>query len=191
MTIANLWIVSGLPGVGKTHIATQLAKRYALPLVGKDYIKESLFDSLGTGEPRWSRLLSNASFGVMFTVAAQVLDAGGSVLLEGNFRAGEHDAAVGRLLAGRHCRLVQVLCRLTDEQRRQRLVERAERDQRHPGHLDRLFLRRLQDRSDSADRFLEAPGERLTLNTHSGNENDWQELIRRLDLLQQPVEAAA
>jgi predicted kinase len=191
MTSANLWIVSGMPGVGKTHIATQLAKRYGLPLVAKDYIKESLFETLGTGEPRWSRLLSTASFGVMFTVAAQILDAGGPVLLEGNFRAGEHDAAVGRLLAGRRCRLVQVLCRLPDDQRRQRLIDRAERDARHPGHLDRLFLRRRFDRDDSANQFLEAPGERIVHNTHSGNDNDWQELIRRLDNLHKPVEAAA
>lgn len=177
-----------MPGVGKTHIATRLAKRYGLPLVAKDYIKESLFESLGTGEPRWSRLLSNASFGVMFSVAQQILDAGGSVLLEGNFRAGEHDGAVGRLLAERHCRVIQVLCRLPDEQRRQRLIERAEREQRHPGHLDRLFLRRRFDRSDSADRFLEAPGERLTLSTHAGNDDDWQQLIQRLDQLRSPIE---
>jgi predicted kinase len=41
-----------------------------------------------------SRRLSDASFAVMFAVARDCLHAGTDVILEGNFRSGEHEAAL-------------------------------------------------------------------------------------------------
>ncbi len=179
----QLVIVSGLPGVGKSRVAARLSSHYRLPLVAKDTIKETLFDTLGTGEPRWSRLLSNASFAAMFAVASQVLTAGGSVMLEGNFRPGEHENAVRELLATRARRVIQVLCRLPEEQRRQRLEQRAMREERHPGHLDSLLLRRDAERNLSADQFLNLPSSCLLHNTEGDAELAWERLRQDMDLL--------
>ena len=52
MSSARLVIVSGLPGAGKSQVAARIAGRFALVLLSKDAIKEILFDTLGTGEPR-------------------------------------------------------------------------------------------------------------------------------------------
>jgi predicted kinase len=183
VTISRVLLVSGMPGVGKTHLAQRLAARYGLPIVAKDLIKESLFDSLGQGDPRWSQQLSKASFTVMFAVAARILDARGSVLLEGNFRVGEHEPALKQLLHGRQSQLIQVLCRLPENVRRARLEQRAARNERHPGHLDQLFLRRLAERIDSADQFLDLPSIRCMHEVHSDAEQTWDQLVRELDTL--------
>jgi len=91
----DLIIITGLPGTGKSTLARLLAQCYVLPLIAKDTIKEALMNVLGSnGVP--SRSLSDASFAVMFSVAKEMRAGGASVILEGNFRSGEHE---GQLLA--------------------------------------------------------------------------------------------
>lgn len=62
-----LIIVNGLPGSGKTTLATQLAAGLSLPLFRKDAIKETLADALTAIHPReetrieWSQQLGLAA----------------------------------------------------------------------------------------------------------------------------------
>jgi predicted kinase len=182
MSSARLVIVSGLPGVGKSQVAARIARRFALVLLSKDAIKEILFDTLGTGEPRWSGMLSNASFAALFAVAGQILQAGGEVLLEGNFRAGEHESKLLPVLALRPCGVTQVLCRLPEEARLQRLEQRAARAERHPGHLDRLFQRRFAQRAGPDSDFLDLPGTRIVHDTEGNADDAWARLVPDLDL---------
>jgi shikimate kinase len=44
---SSLIIISGLPCTGKTTLGRKLAQDLSLPLICRDSIKESLFDSLG------------------------------------------------------------------------------------------------------------------------------------------------
>jgi predicted kinase len=43
----RLVLVTGPPAAGKTTVARPLARCLALPLIGKDTIKEALFDAMG------------------------------------------------------------------------------------------------------------------------------------------------
>ena len=94
MRQARLILISGLPGTGKSTLARVLARRYTLPLICKDTIKEPLFDVIGATDRAASRHLSDASFAAMFALARDCLRAGTDLILEGNFRPGEHEPAV-------------------------------------------------------------------------------------------------
>jgi predicted kinase len=154
----RLCLVTGLPGSGKTTLARQLAARYAVPLLCKDLIKEPLLDVLGSGgDTAHSRLLSTASFAVLFAVTRQIVAADLDVILEGNFRPGEHEDALAAISSAR---LAQVLCHAPESLRLARLASR--RAARHAGHRD-LDPSVLAQRS--GDAFLALPGERLAFDS--------------------------
>ena len=153
ITYMRLLLITGLPGTGKTTLARQFALRYATPLIAKDLIKEPMLNVLGAGTAAHSRLLSDASFAVMFAVAREFVSANIDLILEGNFRPGEHE----EVLAALGCkRIAQVLCRIDESKRLARLA--ARQDVRHAGHRDRDPAVLMQRASDA---FLALPGERL------------------------------
>lgn len=80
-----LVVVTGQPGTGKTTLARRIAAELSLPLIYKDGIKESLFDSLGWSDRAWSNRLGRTSILLLFQLAGALLDAGVAAVIEANF----------------------------------------------------------------------------------------------------------
>jgi hypothetical protein len=124
VTSAPFVVVSGLPGSGKTTLGRALAGCLGLPMIDKDVVLESLYDSLGVGDPDWRGRLSRAADDILFALAA---DSAGAVLVNW----WHHDTSPARLrsLPGR---LVEVHCSCGVALAAERFQART----RHPGHLD-------------------------------------------------------
>jgi predicted kinase len=105
--------------------------------------------------------LSNMAFAVMFSLARELLARGDSLILEGNFRVREHAAALLAALPPDGPNIIQILCRADEDQRRARLLNRAQ----HAGHH---FVHQLERMAD-CDAFLELPGERHLYRVDSGS----------------------
>src|SRR5579859_1129785 len=137
-----LLILGGAPGSGKTTLALRLGEALALPVFTKDGFKESLYESLGAGDQEASRRLGVAALALLSDVAARLLAAGVSVLIEANYQRGLAEADL-RPLAAR-ARTVLLHCGGDVETIVRRYQARAARGERHPGHHDGAALPRLR-----------------------------------------------
>ncbi|NJN83481.1 MAG: ATP-binding protein [Caldilineaceae bacterium] len=136
MTEPTLLIVTGPPAAGKTTLARRLAIDLSLPLFSKDAIKESLFDTLGTGDRAWSMKLGVASIELLFHTLAWQLGAGNSVIAETAFIP-EYDNARFLDLQRMHpCSLMQIYVTASPAILAKRFKDRANSGDRHSGHVD-------------------------------------------------------
>jgi predicted kinase len=147
-------LVTGPPASGKTTLARPLAQHLGLPLLGKDTIKEALFDTLGTGDRAWSRRLGAAGYAVLLALAREVPAA----VLDANFYP---DHGPGLLQACQ--RPIEVFCRCPAAEIERRFTQRA--PTRHPGHVDHVLDDQLKAALDGGVGLLGLGGPVLEVDT--------------------------
>ncbi|MBI3941595.1 MAG: ATP-binding protein [Chloroflexi bacterium] len=134
-----LVIITGPPGSGKTTLARRLAAHFALPLMTKDIIKESLFETLGWSDRDWSQKLGRASTLLLYQFAEAQLTAGQSCIVECNFHTIWATPEFLELQQ-RHAFIpIQIVCHTSPQVLVERYQRRAASGERHPGHLDQTL----------------------------------------------------
>ena len=133
-----LVIVSGAPGAGKTTLALRLARELALPLLTKDDVKEAIADVIDAKDRDESRRIGLAAYGVLYAVAARLLDAGTGLVLESNFERGRAEERLAPLVA--KSRAVIVQCEVPEAVALERYKTRAASGTRHAVHKDEVVI---------------------------------------------------
>jgi len=132
----KLIIVNGLPATGKSTIAKSISSELDIPMIGKDDIKEFLFDTLGVKDRKWSTTLGKASSNALYNIADILLADGHSIIIESAFFVDYTKPKIDSLVEKYHPIVIEVYCSASQEIRRQRFINRAESGQRHVGHVD-------------------------------------------------------
>lgn len=146
MSIPLLVVVNGLPCTGKTTIGKRIAAAERLPLLTKDGIKEIIFDTLGWEDRNWSQSASRCAFNLMFLWMEILLQAGRSMVVEGNFRCRDHAGPFESLRQRFEVRILEVLCKTKGRILWRRFQQRAQTADRHPGHVDSKTFEELKPR---------------------------------------------
>lgn len=134
MNTPILVIVSGPPGTGKTTLGRMIAAELKLPYIGKDDIKEILFETLGWSDREWSRKLGAATYEVLFHLIDVELAAGRSFMVESNFRPNEVGTRFAELKARYGFHPVQLQVQTRGDVLFERHFHRETSGDRHPGH---------------------------------------------------------
>lgn len=137
-TLPALIIVSGPPGTGKTYLARQMAQRLCLPLLSKDTLKESLYETLGWSDRAWSMRLGRACTILLYQLAETLLAAQASCIIESNFTPALASPELRDLQARCRFKPIQVVCWTDPGVLVARLKERIRSGIRHPGHVEDL-----------------------------------------------------
>jgi predicted kinase len=154
-------IILGVPASGKTTLARQLAAALSVPCLGKDDVKEALFDAFGVGERApgdraASSRLSEASFAALLRLARFQLEAGLSCLVEGNWRP-SHADGLRAVLEATGARVAQIGCHAPPLE----ILRRFRARRRHPGHQDSEVSEDELKGASAQPLFLELEGARF------------------------------
>lgn len=132
----SLVLINGSPGTGKTTLKERLAADLHMPTLGKDDIKEFLFDTLGIGDVAWSSIIGRTSIAMLNGATEALLDSGYDVVVENAFIYEFAYPDLSTIVQRTGAKVLELYCQTSDEIRRERFDGRIASGQRHPGHSD-------------------------------------------------------
>jgi predicted kinase len=179
-----LIVVTGHPGAGKTTLGRRLSADLSLPFVGRDDLKEILFDTLGWSDREWSRKLGRASYELLYHVVRVLLGAGCSCIAESNFDREHSSARLRSLVPLEKYRCCQLVCVADPDVLLRRVMDRARRGDRHPGHVEESAVAELRQRLQTHPaRPLDLPGPVILVHTTEPAATDYHGLLQQLRAL--------
>jgi len=127
-------IVAGIPASGKTTYANHISAKLKIPFIGKDAIKEKLYDVIkfDTSKRENSQLYGGASYSVFFHIAECLMKANVSCVLESNFIPSSADILLSLVSEYNYAPLT-ILFDAEIKTLHKRFFERDATDERHPG----------------------------------------------------------
>ncbi len=179
-----LIIVSGLPASGKTTLARRLAEDLRLPLIGRDEIKERLFDSLGWNDRATSQRLGAASWALLYWALDMQLSAGKSCIVDSNFAPERDAAAIVRLRKRFSFRAIELHCHADGSVLVERFIARVQSGERHAGHVDYLTIDEVRDQLlQSRSNPMSVADEVLSIDTTNPTYFDYDAIEEQVRLL--------
>ena len=177
-------IVCGAPGTGKATLARKLAPALGLPLIARDDLKESLFETLGWSTVEWSQQLGRATYELVYLLIERLLEARCSLLVETPFDPDWANPRFQALQARHPFQPAQVIPSTRADLLRQRYARRVDNGDRHPGHVDRLRMGQFDtEELGQRNRPLDLEGPVLNIDTSDFAALDFEGLVRQLRTL--------
>ena len=172
-----LIIISGFSCTGKTTLAQKIAQEFNLPLVGRDNIKEVLFDSLGWEDKEWSKKLGAASYRLLYYFIDSQLCMGQSLIVESNFQPKFDNKFFREFQTKYQASILQIYCKAEPNILFQRYQERTNSGERHPGHLDHLNYAEYQENLNQNNYdFLAVGNNLIEVDTTDFNSINYQKI---------------
>jgi glucokinase len=133
-------LINGPPASGKTTIADQLLPILGYPLLSLDTIKDALFETLGTGDREFNRVLGRTALSIIWALVGD-LHEDAFVMIEAWFGSSAFGDIESQLRQVGVERVAEIWCHAPGETLAERYIKRV--DHRHPGHPDESYAQEL------------------------------------------------
>ena len=183
MTTPLIIIITGMPGTGKTTLGQSLSKKYKLPFISKDALKERMFDTLGWSDKDWSLKVSAAAHRITDYIVEEELKAGHSIIVESNFKNEIDSERFSKIQSQYNCSLLQILCWADGKVVYDRFMGRIGTEARHNGHVEAISPEEIRKgfiEANGKDVPLEIHGETIELNTTDVHSIDYDHIYRTI-----------
>ena len=124
-------MIYGPSGAGKTTMGREISTRLDIPFIGRDAIKEILFDDLGWSDREWCYKLGRASYSLLYFFTEKLLSTGRTFIIESNFIKEN----IKDMCKKYNYKLILIKCYADKEILFERAIKRDESGERHPGHI--------------------------------------------------------
>jgi len=175
-------VVTGPPGVGKTFLSCEIARRLKLYCIHRDDIKELLYDAFGFGDYGWSKKLGAVSFALLNFFIEDLMDNGISFIAESNFRGEYENIIIKEFKKNFGYNMIQIYCIANDRALFDRYNDRYDRGHRHIAHF--YHYDSLEDFRKNVlkgkDYKLEIPGKTLIVNMNDYSKMDYDKIEGRI-----------
>jgi predicted kinase len=123
--LGALVIVSGLPAAGKSTLSERLGRDLGLPVIHRDRLRRYVFDGFQQID-QVRDLLPAAGDRLVIGAVSMVVEAGGGVVLDGNFNTEQHVTPVRDFIAATGLPVVEICLWGDPDELRRRFIERAD-----------------------------------------------------------------
>ncbi len=176
-----LILVNGIPGTGKTTISRKLAKGLDLPCVGKDDIKEFLFDHIETDTIERAKDVGAVSFEMLYAFIQTSLSRGLSIIVECPFYYEFGHGRIAQIVASATAICIEVYCDSDPTIRRQRFRDRQGTPGRHPGHFDQHHINSQETDEEVAAKYAPlAVGPVIRLDTTEFTDEAYKRMLKEV-----------
>jgi len=128
-------VIYGPWGAGKTTMGREISTRLDIPFIGRDAIKELLFDDLGWSDRDLSSKLGRASYSLLYFFTEKLLSTGRTFIIESNFNIESINENLKDMCEKYNYKLILIKCYADKQILFERVIKRDESGERHTGHI--------------------------------------------------------
>lgn len=176
---AKLILIIGRPATGKSYVADLLGERLTIPVLRKDGIKETLFESLGMKDREWSMQLGRATFPILDYVLQEQLRVGNTIALESPLNPAFENEKFQKWQERYGFDALQIICNTDSDVLFERFKNRAGDGTRHAGHMDADSLEGFREAIEKSvgDQRMAIDSTLIELDTTDFEKVDYESLI--------------
>ncbi len=178
----------GGPATGKTTIGRRLANYYKLTYISKDGVKEPIFDHVGcptsieTDSPLSGVKMDAAAQAILFYLIEAHVEAETGCLIDSTF-VESHVPHLKNIFDRYNCKPIQVVCSAEKKILKKRYQNRANKNLRHPGHLDHILADSFEEinKMFNVNNPLSLDSHNFVIDTSKFKEEDFDSLIESIN----------
>ena len=178
----------GGPATGKTTIGRRLANYYKLTYISKDGVKEPIFDHVGcptsieNDTPLSGIKMDAAAQAILLYIIESHVEAETGCLIDSTF--GEsHVPHLKKIINRYNYKPIQVVCCAEKTILKERYHNRANKNLRHPGHLDHILADSFEEinKMFNINNPLSLDSHNFVIDTSNFKEEDFNGLIESIN----------